>query len=41
MPAPLKTYSFTLTLAGVTEITVEMADALYRRRLRRRERGSL
>jgi hypothetical protein len=24
-----KTYSFTLILAGVTEITVEMADALF------------
>ncbi len=29
MPATLKTYSFTLVLAGVDEVTAEMADALY------------
>ncbi len=29
MPTTMRTYSFILTLAAVTEITVEMADALF------------
>jgi hypothetical protein len=29
MPATLKTYTFTIVVSGVTELTEEIADALY------------
>jgi hypothetical protein len=29
MPATLKTYTFTLVLSGITEVTVDIANALF------------